>query len=102
MLYLVANLLHITQQIFNIFFKGRFIQENKSTKNFLTKSKTIYNYIHVINKKNKNRYTRFLAEYQCGFEYVALFHMLFVKFIFEQFLIHGITIFIMIVTNYTS
>ena len=35
-------------------------------------------------------------------EYVALFHMLFVKFIFEQFLIHGITIFIMIVTNYTS
>ena len=46
---------------FNIFFIGRFIQENKSTKNFLTK--TIYNYIHVINKKNKNRYTRFLAEY---------------------------------------
>ena len=45
----------------NIFFIGRFIQENKSTKNFLTK--TIYNYIHVINKKNKNRYTRFLAEY---------------------------------------
>ena len=57
MLYL-AN---ITQQIFNIFFIGRFIQENKSTKNFLTK--TIYNYIHVINKKNKNQYTRFLAEY---------------------------------------
>ena len=28
--------------------------------------------------------------------------MLFVKFIFEQFLIHEITIFIMIVTNYTS
>ena len=26
-------------------------------------------------------------------------HMLFVKFIFEQFLIHGITIFIMIVKN---
>ena len=43
------------------FFMGRFIQENKSTKNFLTK--TIYNYIHVLNKKNKNRYTRFLAEY---------------------------------------
>ena len=57
MLYL-AN---IMQQIFNIFFKGRFIQENKSTKKFLTK--TIYNYIHVINKKNKHRYTRFLAEY---------------------------------------
>ena len=57
MLYL-AN---ITQQIFNIFFIGRFIKENKSTKNFLTK--TIYNYIHVINRKNKNRYTRFLAEY---------------------------------------
>ena len=54
--------INITQQIFNIFFFiGRFIQENKSTKNFLTK--TIYNYIHVINKKNKNRYTRFLAEY---------------------------------------
>ena len=52
---------NITQQIFNIFFIGRFIQENKSTKNFLTK--TIYDYIHVINKKNKNRYTRFLAEY---------------------------------------
>ena len=34
--------------------------------------------------------------------YVALLHMLFVKFIFEQFLVHGITIFIMIVTNYTS
>ena len=46
---------------FEYFFIGRFIQENKSTKNFLTK--TIYNYIHVINKKNKNRYTRFLAEY---------------------------------------
>ena len=42
-------------------FIGRFIQENKSTKNFLTK--TIYNYILVINKKNKNRYTRFLAEF---------------------------------------
>ena len=55
--------INITQQIFNIFFIGRFIQENKSTKNFLTTSKTIYNYIHVINKKNKNRYTRFLAEY---------------------------------------
>ena len=51
----------ITQQIFNIFFIGRFIQENKSTKKFLTK--TIYNYIHVINKMNKNRYTRFLAEF---------------------------------------
>ena len=34
--------------------------------------------------------------------YVALFHMLFVKFIFEQFLIHGITIFNMIVANNTS
>ena len=90
----------ITQQIFNIFFIGRFIQENKSTKNFLTK--TIYNYIHVINKMNKDRYTRFLAEFYRGFEYVALFHMLFVKIIFEQFLIHGIIIFIMIVTNYTS
>ena len=42
-------------------FIGKFIQENKSTKNFLTK--TIYNYIHVMNKKNKNRYTRFLAEF---------------------------------------
>ena len=31
-----------------------------------------------------------------------LIHMLFVKFIFEQFRIHGITIFIMIATNYTS
>ena len=51
----------ITQQIFNIFFIGRFIEENKSTKKFLTK--TIYNYIHVINKMNKNRYTRFLAEF---------------------------------------
>ena len=51
---------------------------------------------------NKNRYTRFLAEFYRGFEYVALFHMLFVKIIFEQFLIHGIIIFIMIVTNYTS
>ena len=55
------NKLVIPQQIFNLFFIGRFIQENKSTINFLTK--TIYNYIHVINKKNKNRYTRFLAEY---------------------------------------
>ena len=55
------NKLVIAQQIFNIFFIGRFIQENKFAKNFLTK--TIYNYIHVINKKNKNRYTRFLAEY---------------------------------------
>ena len=27
---------NITQQIFNIFFIGRFIQENKSTKRFLT------------------------------------------------------------------
>ena len=45
--------INITQQIFNIFlfFIGRFIQENKSTKNFLTK--TVYNYIHVINKKKK-------------------------------------------------
>ena len=50
---------NITQQIFNIFFIGRFIQENKSTKNFLTK--TIYSTCHK--QIEQNRYTRFLAEY---------------------------------------
>ena len=53
--------INITQQIFNIFFIGRCIQENKSTKNFLTK--TIYNYICCIGRDG----TRF--DIQCAFIY---------------------------------
>ena len=40
----------------------------------LRQTKIIIRYIHI-------RYTRFVAEFYRGFEYVALFHMLFVKFI---------------------